>query len=599
MLETAEKENNKWHVDEEKAWFQKWWPEEVPKNINLPLINAWEFFERQRQKYGNDAMMWFLETWMKYNEAAKMIESLATALYDLGLRKGDCVAFLLPNSFQYVIAFYACMKIGVIATGINPTYKPLEVLHHIELTEAKVLIVLDALYDELVKPIVDKTEVEKVIYTNIADLATGISKVLRFIGKLVGKIPKGKVDFSPSYNFMDLLDTPANVPHVDINPEEDTATYIMTGGTTGVPKATVLTHYNIVSNAIQCVHWLGGEEPGLGDLGVLPLFHSFGMTAVMNASIGLGGWMMLFPRPPETEELVKTMVHLAKPAGLAYVGAEILFKRLAEFKELDQYNLMGKIRKCISGAGPLHAPVQEAFQKNTGGTIVEGYGLSEASPVVSSGNLFEHSPLGNIGMPIPGTDWGIFNAEDKDLSAGPIADGLPGSKYGEENTGEICVCGPQVMKGYLNRPEETAATIQSWDGRLWLRTGDIGYMREDGMITIRDRKKQLIKVAGHSVFPKEVESFLMKHEAVNEAAVAGLPDPEGKLGEIIKAWVALEPEYQGKITTDELKAWCLENLTRWKCPTQIEFIPEVPKNVLGKVQRRALQEKDPLYKKEN
>jgi long-chain acyl-CoA synthetase len=586
----------KWYVDENKQWFKKWWPEEVKKNIEFESLSLGEFFERQREKYGDLNMMWFLESWMTYEEAGKMIDSLATALYDLGLREGDCVGFLLPNSFQYVISYFACAKIGAIATGINPTYKPLEVLHHIEITEAKALIVLDALYDELVKPIIQKINIEFIISTNIADLASGISSVLKFIGKLVGKIPKGKVDFEPCYDFVELLNTPAKLPYISFDPTEHTATYIMTGGTTGVPKATNLTHFNVVSNAIQCVEWLGGEQPGIADLGVLPLFHSFGMTAVMNASIGLGGWMMLFPRPPETEELVETIEKLPAPEGVAYVGAEILFKRLAEFPDLDDYDIMGKIKKCISGAGPLHAPVQEAFEENTGGKIVEGYGLSEASPVVSSGSLFGESPLGNIGMPIPGTDWGIFSAEADDLSDGPIANGLPGSKYGEENTGEICVCGPQVMKGYLNKPEETASTLQEWDGRIWLRTGDIGFMRDDGLVTIRDRKKQLIKMAGHSVFPKEVEEFLMRNEAVNEAAVAGLPDPEGKVGEIIKAWVALEPGYQGKITEQELIDWAKENLTRWKVPTQIEFIPEVPKNVLGKVQRRALQEADPLYK---
>ena len=588
---------SKWQVDESKAWFQKWWPLEVPKNLEFEEISAGEFFERKRKKYPNENVMWFLETYMTYEEAGKLMDSLGTALAEMGVKKGDCVALMLPNSFQYVISFYAVLKIGAIATGINPTYMPLEVLHHIEITNAKYLIVLDALYEPLIKPIINKTSIEKVIYTNVADLASGIPGILKILGKLIGKLPKGKVDFQPSYKLKELLKTPPDLPKVNINPTQDTATYIMTGGTTGVPKATNLTHFNIVSNAIQCMHWLGGEQPGLGDIGVLPLFHSFGLTAVMNACIALGGWIILFPRPPDTEEFLKDLQKLPAPKGLAYAGAEILFKRLAEFPKINEYDIMGKLRLCISGAGPLHAPVQEAFQKNTGGTIVEGYGLSEASPVVSSGSLFNPSPLGNIGMPIPGTDWAIFDSTSLDLRDGPIADGTPGSKYGEENTGEICTCGPQVMKGYLNQPEETEATIQEWDGRLWLRTGDIGFMREDGLITIRDRKKQLIKIAGHSVFPKEVEDFLMKNEAVNEAAVAGLPDPEEKVGEIIKAWVALEPEFEGKITPEELKSWTEANLTKWKCPTLIEFIPEIPKNVLGKVQRRSLQEADPLWKK--
>jgi long-chain acyl-CoA synthetase len=587
---------SEWKVEEKKAWFKKWWPKDTPKNYKFENISMGEFFERQRKKYPDERMMWFIETLMTYEETGQYIDALATSLHKLGVKKGDVVAFLMPNSFQYVISFYATIKLGAIATGVNPTYKPLEVLHHLKLTNAKVLITLDALYGELARPIIDKTNVEMVIYTNIADLAFGLSGLKKTLGKLIGKIPKGKVDFPSAINFMDLLDIEPDLPKVQFDPSEHPATYIMTGGTTGVPKATILTHFNLVSNAIQCVLWVGGEDPGVGDIGALPLFHSFAMTAVMNVAIGLGGWMMLFPRPPPTEEFLKEITHIEAPKGLFYAGAEILFKRIADFPNLKKFpELMGRLRLCISGAGPLHAPVQKAFQENTGGRIVEGYGLSEASPVVSAGNLFGESPIGVIGMPMTGTDWGIFDVDD--FEKGPIANGLPGSKYGEDHTGEICVCGPQVMKEYLNQPKETAETLKKWDGRIWLLTGDIGFMNEDGTIAIRDRKKQLIKVAGHSVFPAEVETMLMNNEAVSEAAVAGLPDPKGKVGEITKAWVSLKPEYVGKITGEELKAWTEKNLTKWKCPAIIEIIDEIPKNVLGKVQRRVLQEADPLYKK--
>jgi len=587
-----------WQVDEDKAWFKNWWPEKTPKNYDFENISLGEFFERQRKKYANDPMMWSskLETWMTYEEAGKTIDSLASALHKLGIKKGDVVAFLMPNSFQYVISFYATVKLGAIATGVNPTYKPLEVLHHLKLTDAKVLITLDALYGELARPIINKTNIEMVIYTNIADLASGLAGWKKGLGKMVGKIPKGKVDFPKAIKFLDLLETEPYLPRVEFDPTEHPATFIMTGGTTGVPKATILTHFNLVSNATQCVLWVGGEDPGVGDIGALPLFHSFAMTTVMNVAIGLGGWMMLFPRPPPTGEFLKEITHIPAKKGLFYAGAEILFKRIADFPNLQKFpNLMGRLRLCISGAGPLHAPVQQSFQKNTGGKIVEGYGLSEASPVVSAGNLFGESPVGVIGMPMTGTDWGIFDVDE--FEKGPIAIGSKGSKYGEEHTGELCVCGPQVMKGYLNQPEETKETLKTWDGRTWLLTGDIGFMNEDGTVALRDRKKQLIKVAGHSVFPAEVETMLMSHEAVSEAAVAGLPDPKGKVGEITKAWVALNPEYKGKITEEELIAWTEKNMTKWKCPAIIDFIDEIPKNVLGKVQRRILQEADSLYKK--
>ncbi len=585
-----------WQVNEDKAWFKKWWPERTPKNHKFEKISLGEFFERQRGKYPNERLMWFIESWMTYEETGQAIDSLATALDKLGVKKGDVVAYLMPNCFQYVICFYATVKLGAIATGINPTYKPLEVLHQLKMTNSKVLITLDALYGEFVRPIISRTNIEMVIYTNIADLASGLSGIKKKLGKMIGKIPTGKVDFPSAINFMDLLNTEPDIPEVEFDPTEHTATFIMTGGTTGVPKATVLTHYNLVSNAIQCVLWVGGEDPGVGDIGAIPLYHSFAMTAVMNVAIGLGGWMMLFPRPPPTGDFLKEITHIEAPKGLFYAGAEILFKRIADFPDLKKFpEVMGKLRLCISGAGPLHAPVQKSFQENTKGRIVEGYGLSESSPVVSAGNLFGESPIGTIGMPLTGTDWGIFDAEE--FEKGPIANGSSGSKYGEENTGEICVCGPQVMKGYLNQPEETADTLKKWDGRTWLLTGDIGFMNEDGTIAIRDRKKQLIKVAGHSVFPAEVETMLMSHEAVSEAAVAGLPDPAGKVGEITKAWVALRPEYQGKITGEELIAWTEKNMTKWKCPALIDIIEEVPKSVMGKVQRRVLQEADPLFKK--
>jgi long-chain acyl-CoA synthetase len=585
-----------WQVDEKKAWFKKWWPEKTPKNYDFENITLGDFFERQREKYANERMMWFIESWMTYEETGKAIDSLASALHKLGIKKGDVVAFLMPNCFQYVICFYATIKLGAIGTGINPTYKPLEVLHQLKLTNSKVLITLDALYGELARPIINKTNIEMVIYTNIADLASGLSGLKKGLGKLIGKIPKGKVDFPKAIKFLDLLETEPYLPRVEIDPTEHPATFIMTGGTTGVPKATVLTHFNLVSNATQCLLWVGGEDPGVGDIGAIPLYHSFAMTAVMNVAIALGGWMMLFPRPPSTDVFLKEITHIDAPKGLFYAGAEILFKRIADFPNLQKFpNLMGRLRLCISGAGPLHAPVQESFQENTRGRIVEGYGLSEASPVVSAGNLFGESPVGTIGMPMTGTDWGIFDVEE--FEKGPIANGLSGSKYGEENTGEICVCGPQVMKGYLNQPEETADTLKKWDGRTWLLTGDIGFMNDDGTIAIRDRKKQLIKVAGHSVFPAEVETMLMSHEAVSEAAVAGLPDPKGKVGEITKAWVSLKPGYEGKITGEELIAWTEKNMTKWKCPAMIDIIDEVPKNIMGKIQRRVLQEADPLYKK--
>ncbi len=602
------KKNDTYQVNENKLWFQKWWPKDVPHNYKFEEMSLSKFLDQQVAKHGNNNFIWFEDTWVTYIQFHDYVLRFATALKNLGVKKGDVVAILTGNCVQYPVVYYAAARIGAIASGINPTYKPLEILHQLDTTKAKYLVCYDAFLDKdsktrikrnlpYIGEILPKSTVQKIIYTNIVDLANGLG-IKRPLGKLIGKIPKGKVTIPGALKFMDLLQTTPNVTEEPIDVKTHPATYIMTGGTTGLPKAAVLTHYNAVCNAKQCMLWLGGELPGLGNVGVLPLFHSFAHTVVMNASIAIGAWIMMFPTPPPTDELLEHIETLPCPKGLIYAGAEILFKRIADIPDIKTKfpGVMGKLKLCVSGAGPLHKPVRDAFVQNTGGNIVEGYGLTETSPVVSGGNLFGESPVGTIGMPFPGTEWGIWPTED--FSKGPIILGNPNDKkFGEDNSGEICVHGPQVMLEYLSQPEETDETIMEYDGKLWLLTGDIGFMNEDGTIEIRDRKKQLIKVSGHSVYPKEVESMLMKHEAVSEAAVAGLPDPKGKVGEICKAWVQLKPGYQGKITTEELMKWIHENLTEWKCPYIIEFIPEVPKNILGKVQRRMLQEADPLWKK--
>ncbi|MHA1149640.1 MAG: AMP-binding protein [Promethearchaeota archaeon] len=588
------KKDDKYQVNENKRWFKKWWPENVPKNVDFPEITLSEFLDAQVAKHGNKNYIWFLHTWVTYKEFQDYVLRFATGLAKLGVKKGDVVAMHMGNCIQYCIGYYASVRIGAIPTGINPTYQPMEILHQFEITKPKVLIALDALWDEFISPIIKKSSIEKVIATNIADLAHGLG-FKRVLGKLLGKIPKGKVVFPGVVKFMDLLKNPPNPPKVDIDVKTHPATYIMTGGTTGLPKAAVLTHFNTVSNANQCKYWLGGERPGIGNVGILPFFHSFAHTVIMNATVAFGGWIMMFPKPPSQDELCATIEELPCPEGLVYAGAEILFKRLAEFKDISKYpGVMGKLVLCISGAGPLHAPVRDAFIKNTGGNIVEGYGLTETSPVTSAGNLFGDSPIGCIGMPVPGTEWGIWPTDD--FTKGPICLGdAEDTKFGEENTGEICVHGPQVMLEYLNKPDETAETIMEYDGKLWLLTGDIGFMSEDGTIAIRDRKKQLIKYKGYSVYPKEVEELLMKHEEISEAAVAGLPHDE--FGEIVKAWVELTPG--STLTPEAIKAWAEENMTHYKRPGLVEIIEEVPKNVLGKVQRRILQINDPLWKEKS
>jgi long-chain acyl-CoA synthetase len=593
----------KYPVPEDRAWFRgKYWPKGVPYQLDIEFnYSLPDLLDRAVKNWGDLPLIWFSvgESWVTYKQFGDLVFRLATYLDKIGMKKGDVVAVLLPNSPQYAVAYYAITKIGGIISGINPTYKALEVLHQVKTINAKYLIVLDSLYAEMVKPFLDdgRWKFEKVIYTNIVDNATGLSPIKKMLGKALKKIPTGKVDHPDAVKWLDALKTAPNPPKVTINPAEDTATLIMTGGTTGVPKAAILTHENVYANAKQCEVLLLNQkekpdEPDLGVksylMGVLPLFHSFAMTTVMNLAVAAGSIMILFPRPPPTEEILHAIAFLnlpdgSVPNGVYYCGAEILFKRIADLppETLVKYPLKGRLKLCMSGAGPLHEYVRAPFEQKTGAILTEGYGLTESSCALTVNNFYGEREPGYIGVPMPGTDVLIFDASD--FSKGPI------KTIGEEGTGEICACGPQIMKGYFNSQEDN---LKEWDGHKWLLTGDIGFMDKYGRFAIRDRKKQLIKMSGHSVFPSEVEELLGHHPAVSEVAVAGLPDI--KTGEAVKAWIALKSGTSA--TPDEIMIWAKKNITEWKCPKFIEIIPEIPKNMIGKVMRRVLQENDPLFK---
>lgn len=571
---------NPYHVDESKPWFSEeaGWPTEVPKNYEFPSMTLSQMLKESVARYADKPCAWFLDGFMTYRDLDGYVDRLATGFHKMGLRKGDVVTLLLPNSFQYVVGYYACQRIGLIASGVNPTYKPGEVLHQLKLTKAKAMIVLDSLYEPTVAPILKDSHVKHLIVTNVVDLVP-MSPIKKMLGKLLKKIPSGPVP-ADALRLLDLLKNPPTPPEIEIDVHSP-ATYIMTGGTTGVPKAAMLSHHNCVSNAVQSRLWLYRIDTGIMNLGILPLFHSFAMTAVMNLTLHVGGWIMLFPRPPAMGELCQRIQDLTPAAGATFCGAEILFKKFAEFPELKQYNLDGKLTLCVSGAGPLHRPVQEAFEKATGARLAEGYGLTETSPVVSAHPFWGNRKIGTIGLPFPGTEWRIVDNNDwrRELPQG--------------EAGEIAVAGPQVMLGYLDKPEETADTIVELDGKRWCLTGDIGRMDPQGRITIEDRKKQMIKFKGYPVFPSEVETLLMGHECVDEVAVAGLPDAE--TGEVIKAWIVVKASHKGKVTEAEVLAWAKENLTHYKVPRSVQFVDELPKSLIGKVLRRVLQEADPIW----
>ncbi len=575
----------------DKIWYKNW-PPQVPKCLDYPEGSLADFLQETVSKYGDNTAINFLGSTISYNELWDLVRRLATGLSNLGLKKGDVCAMMLPNSHQYVVSYYACHLLGVTVTAINPTYKAYEIQHQLQDSGAKVLIVLDAVFEEAESGL-EGTPVESIIGTNIVDLC-GFSALKRFLGKLLKKIPTGKLS-ADACKFTQLLDTQPNPPMANVDPAKDIAVLQYTGGTTGLPKGAMLTHRNVIVNAVQCEAWLWKRKPGMGIIGVLPLFHSYAMTTVMNTAIRIGGFQLLFPRPPANmSELFSVIQKLSPREGFILPGVATLFNKINTHPKVRDYDLSSLIM-AISGAMSLPLEVQNKFEEVTGAIIVEGYGLSEAAPATHANPLLEElRKQGTIGLPYPDTDIKIMDQETgtKELPPLPFAvantDGLTPeqSLEADKYTGELVIKGPQVMKGYLNQPEETASTIR--DG--WLYTGDIACMDADGFTIIRDRAKDMIKTKGYPVFPAEVENLLHKHPDINNVAIIGLPDEE--TGELIKAFIVLDPAKRDHVSADDILEWAKDKVTHYKIPSIIEFREELPTTLVGKVLRRVLREEE-------
>jgi len=531
------------HVDEKKVWFTGgYWPEGVPKQIydveGIEVLPMWKGY----LKAADDMDTWdkvmcmfalgqYLEK-ITFRTLVDLAKKFGTFLYNLGIRKGDVVAIDLPNSINFVVAYMGSQYIGAIVAGVNPTYRPMELLHELTITEAKVLVLMDALYIAGPNSILPKTKVKHVISSNLLDFVTAEGEIYKNLREAIPdfqhSVPN-EADQYKVYRMKKIIEeTEAKEIDVDINPWNTPAVYLMTGGTTGLPKAAMLSHANLVINIYMIKSWVN-LEPGMISIGSIPFFHSFGMTNIMNGGLSLGMPMLLFPRPPTEDVLCEIINKLDTPQGMIYVGVEMLFKRLTDFVEnmgvkefKKKYDFWKKLKYASQGAGPLHDYVRIPFEEIFC-PIRVGYGLTETSPTTSICPFWGPNKTGKLGLPIPGVDWIICDAEN--FEAGPICDGTPEKgNFGIEHTGEICIAGPHIMLGYLGEQKEQEDNIKMWGGKRWLLTGDIGFMDEHGFCEIRDRKKSLIKVSGHSVFPKEVEDLMGHHEMIDEVAVAGLPD---------------------------------------------------------------------------
>lgn len=525
------------------------------------------YLQEAASQYPEKKALHFLGKDITYAELDRKVRQFANYLRKLGLEKGDRVAIMLPNCPQGVIGYYGTLLAGGVVVQTNPLYTERELEYQLHDSGAKIILCLDIVFPK-VSNVQSSTNIEHVIVTRIADYLPFPKNLLYpFVQKKQTNLVVHVKESENIHVWKSIERAEDAAVDVPCDPEEDLALLQYTGGTTGFPKGVMLTHKNLVSNTRMGMHWLyncrAGEEVLLG---VLPFFHVYGMTAVMNLSIMQAYKMVLVPK----FDIKMVLEAIKKHRVTLFPGAPTIYIALLNYPELHKYDV-SSISACISGSAALPVEVQEQFESVTGGKLVEGYGLTESSPVTHGNFLWTKRVPGSIGVPWPSTDARILSLE--------TGEPLP---VGE--VGEIVVKGPQVMKGYWNKPEETAAVLK--DG--WLYTGDVGYMDENGFFYVKDRKKDMIVASGFNVYPREVEEVLYEHEKVQEVIVLGVPDPYR--GETVKAFVVVKDGVT--CSEEELNAFARKYLAAYKVPRVYEFRKELPKTTVGKILRRVLVEEE-------
>jgi len=588
-------------IEEVQKYWYKSWPEETPKEIEYQEISLGELLRNTANKYPDSEALLFKGFRTTYKELDTMVDQFAMGLAKLGIEKGDVVAIDMPNIPQYMIAHFAILRIGAISNPILPVNRYVEIVHQINDSNAKAMIILDYLYEEYLDG-KDLTKMESLETIILTELSEHLPKIKAIFGKLLGKIPTmknwpkkiGNIEFMA---FQEILKEKEeiDIPKVEIDIKNDPAVLIYTGGTTGIPKGVKTSHYNLIVNAQQTDYWASTQLKRMSELKgeggmllVVPLAHSYGNIGMTVAV--LEGWKnVLIPRPPEK---LSELLGIVKKENITFMpGVPTLFIKLIQEKESEKYKgELESLIACICAASPLPKEIKNKFEKITEATILEGYGLSECSPVVSL-NPFKKTKINTVGLPLPNTEVKIVDMEDG-ITNLPQCNRKNCENCGmdeQQFIGEVCIKGPQVMMGYLNRQEATEYALRKEsDEKTWLYTSDIGCIDKDGYLRLKDRKRDMIKYKGHSVFPREVEELIYMNEAIDEVAVVGIPDPIA--GENIKAYISLRPEYRGKISEEELLDWCKENISPYKYPRIVEILPELPKTVIGKILKRELRE---------
>lgn len=538
----------------------------VPVSIEYPEIPLFDFLGQSARKYPDQPCTIFKGASITYQDMDRLTDRLAAALHHLGIQKGDRVGIFIPNTPQFVLAYFAVLKIGGIVVATNPMYTGREIKHQANDSGMELMIVMSNFYHR-VKEVQAETGIKKLLVTNIKETLPPLKSVLFTLFK--EKKAGFRVTLEEGDLWMqDLMDQfqPEDLPQVEVGPD-DPAIFQYTGGTTGIPKAAVALHRNLVANTLQIKSWIPtaveGEEVVLM---AIPLYHVYGMVCGMNFGLALGAALVMVPDARDIEDVV---INLEKYNATIFPGVPALYNAINHFPDVQagKYDL-SSIKACISGSAPLMRETKETFEALTGGVVFEGYGLSEAPTASHCNPLQGENRTGSIGLPFPDVDARIIDLDDEtsEVPVGAI--------------GELVLQAPQVFKGYHNMPTETRNALREG----WLYTGDIARMDEDGYFYIVDRKKEVIKPGGFQVWPREVEEVIQDHPDVVEVGVGGVPDPYR--GETVKAWVVIEEDRV--VTEEDIRIWCREKLASYKVPTEIEFRDELPKTHVGKLLRREL-----------
>ena len=557
---------------EDKPWLEHY---DKPVPVSLapyPNKPAFAFLEEAAAQFPDRPCTVFKGHALTFRQMNDLSDRLAAGLAAMGVKKGDRVGIFMPNTPQFVIAYFGILKAGGIVVATNPLYTAREIEHQLKDSGIELMVVMSNFYARI-KEVQPKTKLKTLIVTNLKEQLAPVKALLFTL--LKEKKMGHRVSLAAGDVWMKSLlnkHTAAQRPPIQVG-ADDIALFQYSGGTTGLSKAAIAHHSCLVANTLQIKCWLHTMRPGQEvTLMAIPLFHVYGMVAGMLLSMAGGATMIMVPNPRDLKDVLESINQYRPTLFPAVPALYTAINNHADVKA-GKYNL-GSIRACISGSAALLHETKSTFERLTGGKVFEGYGLSEA-PTATHCNPFQgQNKEGSIGMPLPDVECRILSLED----------GTP--VHGPDQIGELIVRGPQVFKGYWNMPSETANSLQAdpAGGEPWLYTGDIVRMDEDGYFYIVDRKKELIKVGGLQVWPREIEEVLASHPKVLEVGVAGIPDP--KRGEAAKAWIVLKA---GETATEaELLAWCGDKLAKFKLPTQIEFRSELPKTTVGKVLRREL-----------